>query len=109
MAAQKVLKKKVLAQVRAYQQDLQTLGIKPLALIVFGSQSQGRQHRWSDIDLCVVSPRFGKDYFQELIMLQKAKRAATVDIEPHPYHPRDLANRWDPLAGEIGKYGIKVN
>lgn len=29
----------------------------------------------------------------------------TIDIEPHPYHPKDLLEKYDSLAHEIRTYG----
>jgi len=96
------LKPRVLNQVKNYQKLLNRAGIKA-KLIVFGSQVSGRAKQWSDIDVCVVSDIFGENRHTERVRLTHLTDEATLDIEPHPYHPRDLADRWDPLAHEIKK------
>ena len=73
---------------------------------IFGSYSKGTAKPWSDIDLCVVSKQFGQNRHTERVWLMKLRDMQTLDIEPHPYHPKDLADKWDPLAQEIRKYGI---
>jgi len=50
-----VLKSSIIRLVKAYGQDIAKRGIKWDQLIVFGSQAKGTQHKWSDIDVCVVS------------------------------------------------------
>lgn len=74
-------------------------------MILFGSYAKGIAKPWSDIDLCVVSDDFGVDDYEETVRLKKL--TATVDpmIEPHPYHPKDLDNPYDPLAHEIRTTG----
>ena len=77
-------------------------------LIVFGSQVKGTAKPWSDIDVCVVSPQFGHDYHAERVSLMNIRNTEFVDIEPHPYHPNDLKDKWDGLAAEIRRTGIPV-
>lgn len=92
--------------IRKYRQVLEANNIVVDKIIVFGSFAKKTQHSASDLDVCVVSSMFGKQPFDEMVML--AKHAAQVDslIEPHPYNAKDLNDRWDPLAIEIRKYGI---
>lgn len=104
----KKLNTKVLTELRAYKKRLAQAGVATDQLIVFGSYAKGVNKPWSDIDLCVVSRQFGKNRHDERIRLLRLTDNQTVDIEPHPYHPRDLQNRWDPLAQEITKYGITI-
>lgn len=77
-------------------------------LLVFGSTAKGTRRRTSDIDLAVISPAFGRNYHRELMKLLKLRAGVSYDIEPHPFHPRDLKDRWDPLASEVRKHGIPV-
>lgn len=91
-----------------YRQALAKSDITVESLILFGSHATGTHHEGSDIDVCVVSPQFGKNSFDEMVML--AKIAAPIDplIEPHPYSPSDLQDPWDPLAQEIRTHGVVV-
>ncbi|OIN88836.1 hypothetical protein COW80_05415 [Candidatus Beckwithbacteria bacterium CG22_combo_CG10-13_8_21_14_all_01_47_9] len=105
MAAKIHLDQALLSQVRHYQENLTNAGIKA-RLIIFGSQAKKKAKPWSDIDVCVVSDIFGKNRHTERVRLMRLTDEISLDIEPHPYHPKDLADKWDPLAQEIRKYGV---
>lgn len=94
---------------KRYRKVLKDNNIPVEKLILFGSFAKNTEHEASDVDVCVVSKKFSKDAFGEMVNL--AKFAAQVDtlIEPHPYTPEDLNDPWDPLANEIRKYGIIID
>lgn len=98
----------ILQEVNAYKKLLDEANIKFETTIVFGSQAKGTAKPYSDIDLCVVSKTFGKDHHDELVRLMLLTNADTINIEPHPFHPADLADKWNPLASEINKYGVET-
>ena len=108
MAAKKILKKSVVQSVKHYAALLKEKGILFEKIIVFGSQTTGKAKKWSDVDVCVVSRAFGKDRQAERVQLMTSRDDISLDIEPHPFHPIDLQEKWDPLAHEIRKYGIPV-
>lgn len=103
----KTLDPQVIKLVKKY-----TLSIKekyPLdQVIVFGSQVKGNSHEWSDIDVCLVSPHFGRDFIAEKSALRYLTIPISTKIEPTPMHPHTLADRYNSLATEIRKYGIIV-
>lgn len=109
MVKKTILKIEKLEEVKHFVKLMEKAGIPYRQIIVFGSYAKGKAKPWSDVDLCVVSNIFGKDRHSERSKLMHLKDDFSLDIEPHPYHPRDLANRWDPLAYEIKKYGIRVS
>lgn len=94
--------------IRKYRRVLINAGIPVKQMILFGSYARGKAKPWSDIDVCVVSPSFGKNAFEEMVKL--AKLTATVDtmIEPHPFSPADLNDPYDSLAQEIRTYGKRI-
>jgi len=108
MAQKSILNGPVKTLIKKYQKVLKENDIPVDKLILFGSRAKGKAKPWSDIDLCVVSKKFGKNSFDESVFLGKL----TLDIEPlieaHPYHPKDLENPYDPLAYEIKKHGKVV-
>jgi len=106
MVKKTILSPKKKNEINLYAERLRHNGLPIERLIIFGSYTKGTAKPWSDIDLCVVSKRFGKNRHTERVWLMKLRDLKTLDIEPHPYHPRDLADKWDPLAQEIRKYGI---
>lgn len=94
--------------IKKYRRVLVKAGIPVKQMILFGSYAKGEARPWSDVDVCVVSPSFGKNAFAEMVKL--AKLTVTVDtmIEPHPFSPSDLNNPYDSLAQEIRTYGKEV-
>ena len=105
MAQATILKDAPKNLIKKYYQVLTNQGLKIDKIIMFGSWAKNTQTPWSDLDLCVVSKQFGKNNFDETVMLKKATTAVDSMIEPHPYHPRELKDKWDPVAVEINKYG----
>ena len=100
--------KKILDQIQNYKKVLEKNKIKVQKLIAFGSYAKGTQKKWSDIDLCVVSPQFGKNRFEERVRLMRLSIGGGENIEPHPYNLKGLSDKWDPLASEINKYGLEI-
>lgn len=69
----------------------------------------GRTHQYSDIDIAIVSPSFGKDRYEEGVMLFEI--AGTIDplIEPVPVSLKSFEqDTWVPLIYEIRKNGIEI-
>ncbi len=98
----------VLRQVRSYRLVLKKAGIPVTSLLVFGSRAKGTARPDSDIDVAVISPSCGRNYFDERVRLSVLRNDTLLDIEPHPMHPDDLNNRWSTFAHEVKKYGIPV-
>ncbi len=108
MVKGKVVNSEIRNIIRKYVKHLKSEGVDVVEAILFGSYAHGVPKPWSDIDLCVVSPQFGKDCFEESLRLFKMKYAVDWRIEPHPYSPDGLREKYDPLADQIRKHGIKV-
>lgn len=84
---------------------LQKKGIPVTAAYIFGSYAKGTANDNSDIDICVVSPVFGKDYFAEMIELRKIALEIDSRIEPVPFSHQDLEDKYYTLAAEVRKFG----
>ncbi len=93
---------------KKYAQLLQEAGVNIEQLLIYGSFAKGTPKEHSDIDVCVVSPAFGKDATQEMVRLNTLAHRIDPRIEVVPYSPRDLAVEEDPLAHEITKYGKEI-
>lgn len=108
MAKETLLKHNPVVLMEKYHQHLLEEGIPVEQMILFGSQVTGKTHKGSDLDVAVVSKSFTGNAFDHLVRL--AQLAADIDplIEPHPFRPEELENRWDPLAVEIRKHGQRV-
>src|SRR3989344_7596902 len=101
MAGKKILNINIVSKINHYREILKKEGIRIEQIILFGSYAKGRAKKWSDIDLSILSREFGKNSHDELIKLLNLRDDFSVDIEPHPFHPNDLLEKWDPLAHEI--------
>jgi len=77
-------------------------------VILFGSYAKGKAWSGSDIDICVVSPKFGKDAFQDESELIKIAMKVNHRISPVAYNPEDIQNYWSQLAHEITSHGIQI-
>lgn len=109
MDQKRTLNPKIIKKAKLFARSLKKAGISLEKLILFGSQITGRAKNYSDIDICVVSPQFGKDDIQAAVKLKMLAEKIDWRIEPHPYHPADLAVEEDPLAFEIKRTGIEIN
>ena len=105
--AQKKINSDILKLVKRYKQMLEG-NMQVDKVIIFGSQTKGTAKKYSDIDVCVVSPIFGKDRQGERVFLSRFVDTIDLRIEPHPYHPNDLNDGWDSLAHEILTHGVIV-
>jgi predicted nucleotidyltransferase len=94
--------------VQEYKSALQDLGVEFNQVVLFGSQINGRVHKDSDIDICVVSPQFGRDWMKEEIKLKDLAMNVDIRIEPHPYSVKDFQVEEDPFAYEIRKTGVVI-
>lgn len=94
--------------IKKYRHLLESHNIPVEKIILFGSYAKGKPKPWSDLDLCIVSKKFGKNGYDEMVSLMKLATPIEPLIEPHPYHPRDLNDPFDPLADEIRKTGIEI-
>ncbi|MDP2860574.1 MAG: nucleotidyltransferase domain-containing protein [bacterium] len=73
---------------------------------VFGSWAKGKASEDSDIDICVVSSDFGKDYIEEMVRLREIALKIDSRIEPIPFNPQDINDPYGSLASEIRKNSI---
>ena len=77
------------------------------AAYLYGSQTAGSAHAWSDIDVAVISPDFSDDLFQERVTLMQWAAAIDDRIEPTPFTPERFGPN-DPLASEISRRGVRL-
>ncbi|MEK7504427.1 MAG: nucleotidyltransferase domain-containing protein, partial [Patescibacteria group bacterium] len=75
---------------------------------LFGSYAKNLAQEHSDIDICVVSPSFGKDIWEEESRLRKISLKVDSRIWPVAMSTEDIKDRYSQLAYEIKKYGIQV-
>lgn len=109
MVKRKNLDKNVSWTVRRYVEHIKAKGIPVQKVIVFGSWARGASTKDSDIDVCLVSEKFGHDEIAELQFLLRETRKVDDRIEPTPLSLDDFENNITPLVLEIKKHGQKIN
>lgn len=62
-------------------------------VILYGSYARGQPRDWSDIDLIVVSSLFNGGTIDDYLLLSRAARKVTPQIEAIPYKPSDIRGR----------------
>jgi predicted nucleotidyltransferase len=104
-----MVEKAIRQTINAFIKELKRKKIKVAKVILFGSRTSGRAHEYSDIDVAVVSPNFGKDRYQEGANLFEIACAIDPRIEPVPISLSSYENdTWIPIIYEIRKNGIEV-
>ena|SRR3989344_4732034 len=83
-------------------------GILISGAYLFGSYAKNHPHWGSDIDVCIVSPQFGKDTIDEMVLLAKIAHDLDLRLEPHPMNPEDMAEKYNLFAHEIKTHGIPL-
>lgn len=100
--------KKYIELIKLYVQKLNNDGVPVDAAFIFGSTSRGTRNKWSDIDTCIVSKKFGDDRLSNRVLLMKEASSISDLIEPHPMSPEDFEDKYNPLASEVKKWGVRV-
>lgn len=94
---------------RQFRSELQKNGFRVERVILFGSYSRGSADPWSDIDIAVVSPDFGKDRFLERVSLAKISSRIDLRIEPYPVGSHEFEKEaWKMMIHEIRSNGIEI-
>ncbi len=84
-------------------------GIRVDKVVLYGSYASGKTHEWSDIDLAVISPDFGKDRFEEGKTLFQIAWRIDPRLEPIPISSEAYEkDTWVPLIYEIKQKGIEL-
>jgi predicted nucleotidyltransferase len=78
------------------------------SIYFFGSRARGTNHKDSDIDVAVISPRFRNRFGRNYEKLRDFRDGIDDRIECHAFTAEDFKNNADPLAYEIRKTGIKI-
>ncbi|MBI2326627.1 nucleotidyltransferase domain-containing protein [Candidatus Collierbacteria bacterium] len=74
----------------------------------FGSRAKGTGHKWSDYDVCIVSPNYGKDRIAEMTKLMLIASDMNENIEPHPMSIEEFNDPNNDLANEIRRTGVRI-
>ena len=104
-----MVEKAIRQTINAFIKELKRRKIKVAKVILYGSRVSGRTHEYSDIDVAVISPDFGKDRCREGAKLFEIACAIDPRIEPVPISLSSYKNdTWIPIIYEIRKNGIEL-
>ncbi len=104
-----MVEREIAEKVREFAKELKRHGIKVTKVILYGSRIFGKAHKYSDIDVAIVSPDFGKDRYEEGARLFEIAYKIDPLIEPVPISTESYENdTWIPLIYEIKKNGIEL-
>jgi predicted nucleotidyltransferase len=78
------------------------------AIYLFGSYAKGNAHKWSDIDIAVISNKLEKNYEKNRSILSRLRLDVDNRLETHGFTEKDFRNLADPLVYEIRKTGIRI-
>ena len=76
---------------------------------LFGSYAKGKVWEGSDIDICIISDRLGRNYSTEKYLLNKLALKIDPRIEPVAYTRSDFQNKYDSLVDEVKRFGILIS
>jgi len=107
--AEKRVSKKVAKIVRNYTRRLSEEEKLPIKrVMIFGSQTTGKTHDWSDIDVCIISPKF-KDSLRaiEFLLIKRKKEEVMAGLEPVGFTEKEFATS-STFLNEIKKTGFEL-
>ena len=105
--AKKRIPKKIIKIVQGYAKRLSDQEKLPIdKVIIFGSTAKGKTHKWSDVDVCIISPRF-KDEFKALQFLwtRRSRQEVMAGLEPVGFSSKDF-QEGSSLIQEIKRTGV---
>ena len=105
--ATKTVPQKIKIAVKNYTEELKKDGLPIEKVILYGSYAKGKAKKWSDIDICIISPAFRKKDALEYLWKMKTKRDVEAMISPIGFHPKDFIDE-SPLVWEIKKTGKEI-
>lgn len=106
--AAKTIPKKVKKEVEEYINVLRADKLPVSKVILFGSYAKGRPRKWSDIDLCIISPKFKNAFSAMQYLWSKRVKDLGLTIEPVGFSPGDFKHDTS-LTYEIKQTGIELD
>lgn len=108
-----MVKKRIPVKIKEVAQDyverlVMEDNLKVDKIIIFGSHAKGKTHKWSDIDVCIISPRF-KDEFEALQFLwtRRNKKEVMAGLEPVGFSKK-VFREGSSLIREIERTGVEI-
>jgi predicted nucleotidyltransferase len=104
----KIIPIKLKKQIKSYVDILRKDELPISKVILYGSYATGTSHQWSDIDLCIISPRF-KDAFDatQYLWSKRVIKDIKYAIEPVGFSVKDF-KQGSILINEIKRTGVEM-
>lgn len=99
--------RRAIAVAKRYIKELRKNKIRVTRAYLYGSHANGRAHRYSDIDIVVVSPQFTGYRLMDSYNIARLRRTIDLRISPLAYHPRDFKKDYI-IPYEAMTHGIRV-
>lgn len=104
-----MVEREIVEAIKGFAKKIRQRRIRISKVILYGSRASGTARKYSDIDVAVVSPDFGKDSFREGVKLFEIAGEVDPRIEPVPLSVESYKNdTWIPLIYEIRKTGLEI-
>ncbi|MFH1662286.1 MAG: nucleotidyltransferase domain-containing protein [Candidatus Falkowbacteria bacterium] len=94
--------------VKRYASKLKEENYPFSAVYLFGSHARGNAHKWSDIDVAVITEKIKRNRDKNENLLWHIRREVDSMIEPHGFTIKDFKDECDPMVSEIKKTGIRI-
>lgn len=101
------ISKKVRNSIDSYIKILKEDELPIRHVFLFGSYARGTAKSWSDIDLCIISPRFKDPWAALQYLWSKRIEDEGTTIEPIGFSPKDFSDG-TPLIQEVKRFGIEI-
>lgn len=105
--SQKKIPQKVKRAILEYLQALRADHLPITKVYLFGSYATGKAHEFSDIDLCILSPKFQDPWDALQYLWSKRTRDIGLTIEPVGFSSADFKENTS-LISEIKRTGIQI-
>ena len=104
-----MVEKEIIEKISKFVKELRRRKIRVAKVVLYGSRVSGKAHEYSDIDVAIVSPDFGKDRYREGAKLFEIASEIDTRIEPVPVSLSAYKNdTWVPLIYEIREKGLDL-
>jgi len=104
-----MVEREIIEKVKEFVKEIKRHRIKVTKVVIYGSSVSGKAHEYSDIDVAIVSPDFGKDRYEEGARLFEIASKIDPLIEPVAISLESYEkDTWIPLIYEIRKNGIDL-
>lgn len=94
--------------IRNYAKMLKNKKYPFSSMYLFGSYAKGKAHKWSDIDIAVVSNKLEKNYEKNRSLLYRMRLDVDTRLEPHGFTIKEFMDNSNPMSYEIRKTGIRI-